>query len=409
MATIRPFRALRPVPEKAEQVSCVPYDIVHESEAREAVRNNPYTFLRVTRAEAEFPEGSHPTSHEIFERARQNLQHLLESGTYFVEDEPDLYVYRLETGTHTQTGIVACCSLDEYESGLIKKHEKTRPDKVKDRTDHLLAVRAQTGLIFLAFRGTDEIHALLNDAVGGEPLYDFKCLLGVRHTFWKIADPQPFVDAFAEIDSLYIADGHHRAESADAARARLRDANAEHSGDEDYNFVMAGIFPAEDCRILAYNRVVADLNGMSEDEFLERLKENFIVSSSSEKQPDRHGDICMYLGGGRWYLLRFAVNYIREPDPIERLDVSILQNFILAPVLGVTDVQTDDRISFVGGRRGTAELERLVDEGHAEVAFSLYPTTMDDLLAVSDAGEIMPPKSTWFEPKLKDGILVHLI
>ena len=409
MAIIRPFRALRPVPEKAEQVSCVPYDIVHESEVREAIRHNPHTFLRVTRAEAEFPEGSNPPAVEVFERARQNLQQLLSSGIYVVDEEPGLYVYRLSTETHVQTGVVACCSLDDYEAGVIKRHEKTRPDKVKDRTDHLLAVRAQTGLIFLAVRGTELIHELLNEAVKAEPLYDFCCVQGVRHAFWKVANSQGFVDAFADVDSLYIADGHHRAESADAARKWMREHNPSHAGDEDYNYVMAGIFPAEDLQILAYNRVVTDLNGHSEEEFLSKLKENFMVSKTSNKQPVSHGDFSMYLGGGKWYKLHFAVDYEREPDPIERLDVSILQNYILAPILGITDVQTDNRISFIGGRRGIEELERLVDSGQAQVAFSLYPTTMDDLLAVSDAGEIMPPKSTWFEPKLKDGILVHLI
>lgn len=408
MAIIRPFRALRPVPEKAEHVSCVPYDIVHESEAREAIKRNPFTFLRVTRAEAEFPAGSEPSTEEVFERARQNLQELLSSGIFFIEDEPDLYVYRLATDTHVQTGVVACCSLDEYESGLIKKHEKTRPDKVKDRTDHLLAVRAQTGLIFLAVRGTDQIHQLLNNAVKTEPLYDFTCLLDVKHTFWKIEDSQPFIDAFGQVDSLYIADGHHRAESADAARRWMREHNPDHTGDEDYNYVMAGIFPAEDLQILAYNRVVTDLNGLSDEEFLAKLQENFVVTENGDKQPDKHGDFRIYLRG-KWYQLRFAVNYFREPDPIERLDVSILQDYILGPILGIRDVQTDTRISFVGGRRGTEELERLVDEGKAAVAFSLFATTMNDLLAVSDAGEIMPPKSTWFEPKLKDGILVHLI
>jgi uncharacterized protein (DUF1015 family) len=408
VAIIRPFRALRPVPERAEQVSCVPYDIVHESEAREAVQRNPYTFLRVTRAEAEFPAGSNPSVEEIFERARKNLQELLSSGIYFVEDEPDVYVYRLATETHVQTGVVACCSLDEYEAGVIKKHEKTRPDKVKDRTDHLLAVRAQTGLIFLAMRGTERIHQLLNEATKNEPLYDFTCLLGVRHTFWKVSSSEDFVDAFGEVGSLYIADGHHRAESADAARRWMREHNPDHTGDEDYNYVMAGIFPAEDLQILAYNRVVTDLNGLSEEEFLDRLRENFVVEENGSEQPDKHGDFRIYLRG-KWYKLRFAVDYVREPDPIERLDVSILQDYVLAPILGIEDVQTDSRISFVGGRRGTEELERLVDEGKAAVAFSLFPTTMDDLLAVSDAGEIMPPKSTWFEPKLKDGILVHLI
>jgi uncharacterized protein (DUF1015 family) len=380
---------------------------MHESEVRASISENPLSFLRITRSEAEFADTEKPSPTEVFERSRENLQAFIEKGVFFTEQEPALYVYRLTKGGHSQTGVVACCSLDEYENGLIKRHEKTRPDKVKDRTDHLLAVRAQTGLILLTFRGTTEIHDLIAEAVKQEPIYDFCCVGDVQHKFWKVDAPAPLVEAFKQVPSLYIADGHHRVESADRARKHLLSANG-NSSSEEYNYVLAGIFPAEELRILAYNRLVADLNGLKDEEFLARLAETFIVTETDATRPERSGDVCMYLSG-RWYSLHFTVNYIRRPDPLERLDVSILQNYVLRPILNISDETTDDRISFVGGKHGPDRLKEMVDEGTARVAFSLFPTAMEDLLEVSDRGEVMPPKSTWFEPKLKDGILIHLI
>ncbi|QQS32396.1 MAG: DUF1015 domain-containing protein [Acidobacteriota bacterium] len=406
MARIEPFRALRPKPEIAKSVSCVPYDVVYESEVREHITGNPNSFLRVTRAEAEFPAGSGPDLDDVFAKARENLEAFIHEGILIHDEEPAFFVYQLAAASHTQTGLVACCSLDEYEEGNIKKHEKTRPDKVDDRTRHLLAVNAQTGLIFLAFRGTRVIHELLLRATETEPIYEFECPTGIRQRVWRVSNISSWKTAFAEVPALYIADGHHRAESAETARQELRSANPTHNGTEPYNFVIAGLFPAEDLRILPYNRVIKDLNGLSEEEFLEQIATSFLIEDALEKVPRHHGEICMYMGG-KWRKLRFNVQYFREPDPIERLDVSILHNFLLAPILGIGDERTDKRIGFVGGIRGTAELERLVDEGTAKLAFSMFPTTMDDLLAVADMGEIMPPKSTWFEPKLKDGLLIH--
>lgn len=408
MATIKPFRALRPASEKANQVSCVPYDVIYESEVREIINENPLSFLRVTRPEADFPESENPSETEILERAKENLQKLIDEGILARENEPSIYIYRLAIGGQSQTGIVACCSIDEYERGAIKKHEKTRPDKVEDRTNHMIALRAQTGLIFLAFRGTDKTRGLIEQTVKTEPLYDIGCVDGVQHTIWRISAPEEMVAAFREVPAIYIADGHHRAESARLAREKLREANPNHTGAEDYNFVIAGIFPAEDLRIMAYNRAVKDLNGLTEKEFLQKLGENFIVTDTGEKEPRNHGEICMYMNG-KWRNLRFAVNYMREPDPIERLDVSILQNYVLQPILGIDDPRTNERIAFIGGARGTGELERMVDGNEAKVAFSMFPTTMEDLFDVSDMNEIMPPKSTWFEPKLRDGLLIHLI
>lgn len=407
MALIKPFRALRPVPDKAEAVSCVPYDVVHESEVREFLREDPLTFLQVTRPDAGLSE-EELTANEALETAKTNLQRLIDEKVLVAETEPCIYVYRLATRTHSQTGVVACCSLDEYENGLIKKHEKTRPDKVADRTEHMLKLRAQTGLIFLAFRGTETVHELIDKAVKGEPLFDFPGINETQQTVWRIPSGEELQKAFAEIPALYIADGHHRAESALMARDALRKANAEHNGSEDYNFFMAGMFPAEDLKILAYNRVVADLNGLSDEEFLAKLGENFIVKETVQKEPAEPRNFCMYLSG-TWYSLHFTLEFFTAPPPDEALDVSILQRYLLEPILGIGDVRTDTRIGFVGGGRGTAELERLVDSGEMRVAFSLYPTTMEDLFAVSDMDEIMPPKSTWFEPKLRDGLFIHRI
>ena len=400
---------MRPAKDQAEQVSCVPYDVVSDGEVREMIAENPKSFLRVTRAEADFPVGENPVIDRVFEKAKENLQRYIDEKILAQEDEPGIYLYRLSTGTQTQTGVVACCSVDEYEAGLIKKHEKTRPDKVEDRTAHMVSLRAQTGLIFLTFRGTDETRRLIAETSKTEPLYDFDCTTtNVRQTIWRVENPVDFVKAFEAVPALYVADGHHRVESANLTRKKLREKNPNHTGDEEYNYVMAGIFPAEDLKILAYNRIVKDLNGLTDAEFLEKLGESFIVSETDEKEPVQHADVGMYLSG-KWYRLRFNVQFFREPDLIDRLEASILEKYVLNPILGIEDVRTDKRIGFVGGIRGTKELEKLVDSGEEKVAFSMFPTTMDDLLGVSDMGEIMPPKSTWFEPKLKDGLLIHLI
>jgi uncharacterized protein (DUF1015 family) len=382
--------------------------VAHEAEVREFIENNPESFLRVTRAEAEFNGDTAPTATNVLDRAKENLRRFLDRDLFITDADPSFYVYRLSTGDHTQTGIVGCLALDNYEAGIIKKHEKTRPDKVEDRTNHMLAVRAQTGLILVAFRGTDLIKNLIAEVTETEPLYDFPTEGDVRQTVWKMDGTGELIDAFSEVTSLYVADGHHRLESASLARKELRKANPSHTGSEEYNYVLAGVFPAEDLRILAYNRVIHDLNDLTTEEFLDSVRENFIVTEGDKRVPEDHGEICAYLDG-KWYTFRFAIDFVRAPDPVEGLDVSILQNYILGPILDISDPSTNERIEFVGGIRGTDELERRVDDGSARVAFSLFPTTMEDLLAVSDEGEIMPPKSTWFEPKLKDGLFIHLI
>lgn len=408
MSTIKAFKSLRPTPEKAAEVSSVPYDVIYESEVRETIARNPLSFLKVTRPDGEFTEGSNPSPDEQFAAASRNLEQLKASGVLVQESEDSIYIYRLSTGDHTQTGIVACCSVDEYEKDIVKRHEKTRPDKVEDRTNHMLAVSAQTGLVFLAIRGTDDVRRLIAETVHTAPLLEVRADDGVAHTIWKMNAPAEMVEAFKAVPAIYIADGHHRVESARLARTKRRDANTDHSGDEEYNYFIAGIFPAEDLRILPYNRAVKDLNGLSEEDFLNRIGEHCTIMEMGDKVPKTRGQACMYLGG-KWMTLYFNNDKAADSNPIEMLDVSILQNTILNPILGIDDPRTNERITFIGGARGTDELERLVDSGKAKVAFSMFATTMDDLFAVSDIGEIMPPKSTWFEPKLRDGLLIHTI
>lgn len=398
---------MRPSAEHAKQVSSVPYDVVRDAEVRAFVADNPNSFLRVTRAEGDFAEASEPPGDDVFARAKQNLDRLTAEGFYSTDERRAYYLYQLSKNGHSQTGLVGVCSLDEYEQGLIKKHESVRPDKVEDRTDHLLAVRAQTGLIFLAFRGSEVTADLFKKAVRAPAIYDFVCADDIRHRVWRVEDTAPWTEAFRYVPSLYIADGHHRIESALRARDEMRGENAGHNGNEAYNFVLAGMFPAEDLSILPYNRLVKDLNRLSKDDFFSKIRKNFIlVSDTLVKSPEHTGDISMYLGGD-WYRMRLNPAKRERLSRIDAIDASILQNYVLRPILGVDDPTTDERISFVGGKRGTSELERMVDAGEAKVAFSLYATSMDDLLSVSDSGETMPPKSTWFEPKLKDGLLVY--
>lgn len=407
MVLIKPFQALHPNSSNAKEIACFPYDVAYESEAREFVRANPNSFLRVTRPEADFNNSAAIDPDEVLEAAKTNLEELIANAMLVRDPEPSIYVYRLDSGEHSQTGIVACCSLADYERGAIKKHEKIRPDKVAERTAHMVALRAQTGLILLAYRPTARTKELITAAVERPSIFDFTCAANIRHTVWRVGATQEAVEAFQEIEALYIADGHHRIESALNARDILRSKNGTDAGNAPYDLVMAGMFPSDELRILPYNRVVKELGSLSNDEFFNKLSREFDIERTDASPPDRHGEINMYFRG-RWHALSFKAETY-ERDPIERLDVTILQKHLLEPVLGIGDPSSDERLGFVGGARGIAELERAVDSGEGSVAFALYPTTMDDLFAVSDMGEIMPPKSTWFEPKLKDGLFVHLI
>lgn len=406
MAQLRPFQALRPTTEKAPHVAAVPYDVVNREEAALLAKDMPLSFLHVSRAEIDLPVEVDPYSDSVYAKARENFSNLIQNGTLQTEEQPTLYIYRLKKGSHQQTGIFATYSIDEYDNDVIKKHERTRKDKEDDRTRHLLTIEAQTGPVFLAYRGLPEINHLIHQVVTENPLYDFTATDGVCHTLWAIKDPTPLVKLYQKVPQLYIADGHHRAASASRARAQLAAQNTKHTGHENYNYFLAVAFPAEELRILPYHRVIKDLNGLSQQEFLAQLTEKFSVTTPANPHPQK-GEFSMYLDG-KWYNLKPLLLY--SPNSIiESLDVSILQNTLLNPLLGIQDPRTNKRIDFVGGVRGTNELERLVDSGQAAVAFSMHPTSLEDLMKVSDAGEIMPPKSTWFEPKLRDGLLSHWI
>jgi uncharacterized protein (DUF1015 family) len=411
MAKIKPFRALRPDAARAGDVSSVPYDVLNTAEARAIAAGNPLSFLNVSRSEIGFADGADAYSGAVYAAAKENLERLRRDGVLELETDPCVYIYRLQMGEHIQTSVVACCAIDEYDDGRIKKHEKTRPDKENDRTRHMIELEAQTGLIFLCYRGTSELDGLVAVAVADEPLFDFIApdVNGnpIRNTIWRVAAYGPFVRGFEAVPAIYIADGHHRAASSSRARAAMRAANPNHNGDEEYNFVIAALFPAEQLRILAYNRVVRDLNGMTTGEFLARVADSgFLIGETDDPVPSCPGEICVYLDG-MWRKLTFNVQYFAEPPVIESLDVSRLETFVLRPILGIDDVRTDRRIDFVGGIRGTGELVKLVDSGAWKIAFSMYPTTVEQLLQVSDENQIMPPKSTWFEPKLRDGLLIH--
>ena len=409
MAVIYPFRALRPPADKVEQVASVPYDVVSTDEARAIAADNPLSLLHVTRPEIDLPAGTDIYSDAVYEKAGENLQKLIASCPLEEETEPRLYLYRLVMGEHQQTGVAACCSVDEYDNDLIRKHERTRPDKEDDRTRHMLRLRAQTGIVFLTYRADRRLDALVEAETKSAPLYDFTAPDGIRHTLWRAPAPDQIVRCFGEVPLLYIADGHHRAASASRARAALRAQNEQHTGDEEYNRFLAVIFPSDQVQILPYNRVVKDLHGLQPDAFVVKVSERFDVDENGRPQPSSPGEFSMYLGG-RWYGLKLKGDAPKAAeDPTASLDVSVLQENLLDPILGIKDVRTDKRIDFVGGIRGPAELEKLVDTGRAAVAFSLSATTIDDLLRVSDANGIMPPKSTWFEPKLRDGMLIHRI
>ena len=408
MAVIRPFRALRPQAEHAQLVASVPYDVVNTDEARTLAEGNSLSFLHVSRPEIDLPPGTDIHSDAVYRKAVDNFEKLIATCPLEKEAEPSLYLYRLVMGQHEQVGIVAVCSIDEYDNGTIRKHERTRRDKEDDRTRHMLMLKAQTGPVFLTYRRQEEIDRQVAAAIGGEPLYDLTAADGVRHTIWRLTQTDGLVQSFKKVPLLYIADGHHRAASASRARAELQQESFAHTGKEDYNYFLTVIFPDSQVQILAYNRTVHDLNGLTKEEFLDEIRSQFTITENASPEPPRRGHWSMYLDG-KWYGLQLSPAATQPSGTVASLDVSILQDRLLDAILGIKDVRTDKRIDFIGGLRGTKELERLVDEGKAAVAFSLYPTTVAELLMVSDANEIMPPKSTWFEPKLRDGLLIHTI
>lgn len=415
MAVIKPFKALRPTKQNVHLVASVPYDVINKEEAKQLAENNPLSFLHVTRSEIDLPDNIDVYSKEVYLKAKDNLDKLIKDAPLVYDETPHFYIYRLIMNGRAQTGIAATFSVDDYDNDVILKHEKTRKVKEDDRTNHIITTNAQTGVVFLTYRGVNTINDLVNRTMHDvSPDYDFTAPDGIQHTVWVIPEEHNnfIISEFAKIKKLYIADGHHRAKSASRAREEKRKLNPSHTGIEEYNYFIAVIFPSDQLQILPYNRVVFDLNKLSKEDFLNAVSEKFEVSTADEKEPKRQREFCMYLEH-QWYLLRARDSVLAslslEKSVGEKLDVSILQNFLLNPVLGIDDPRTNTRIDFIGGIRGTKELEKLVDTGKAAVAFSLYPVSLDDLMNISDAGEIMPPKSTWFEPKLRDGLLIHLI
>jgi len=405
MSLIRPFAGLRPARGRAGDVVAPPYDVLDTAEARARARGRPWSFLHISRAEIDLPEGTDPYNPAVYRKAAANLQGMIDAGVLQRDDRPCYYIYRLVMGEHRQIGLVAAASVSDYDKNRIRKHEFTRPDKEDDRVRQIEALDAQTGPVLLAYRSRPEVDALLESMTAGEPDCDLEADDGIAHSLWVVRDTGQ-VDAvsaaFDAMDALYIADGHHR--SAAASRvAATRTATSDAAG-----YFLTVIFPHNQMQILDYNRVVRDLNGMTPEVFLAGLTDRFTVTPvDSACHPQGPGEFGMYLGG-QWY--RLVIHAERIPgDPVGRLDVSVLAENLLAPMLGITDPRRDRRIDFVGGIRGLAELERRVDSGAMQVAFAMYPTRMEDLMAVADAGHVMPPKSTWFEPKLADGLVSHML
>ncbi len=405
---VRPFRALRPRPDVASMVASPPYDVLSSEEARVMAEGNPYSFLHVSKPEIDLPPGTDLYSPEVYAKGRENLDRLVAEGVLFREGRPAFYLYEQQMGEHVQIGLVAGASVEEYERDLIRKHELTRKDKEDDRTRHIETLDTQTGPVFLTYVARPEIDHLIACLRAAVPTYNFVAPDGIRHTLWVVADRgeiEALRRAFGGIDRAYVADGHHRSAAATRVCAARRAANPHHTGDEPYNHFLAVIFPHNQLQILPYNRVVKDLAGHSPESFLEALRERFEVGPGARETPKAVYEFGMYLGGA-WYRLVARPGSFPEDDPVKRLDVSILQDNLLGPILGIHDPRTDARIDFVGGIRGLGELERRVHEGMA-VAFALHPTTVEQLMAVADRGMMMPPKSTWFEPKLRSGLIVR--
>lgn len=409
MAVIRQFKAIRPTPEMAEKVAALPYDVVNSEEAAEMVIGNPYSFLHVDKAEIDLPAGTDIYSPEVYEKAKSNLEKMITDGVLVQDEKPMLYVYELTMDGRSQTGLVACTSIDEYMQGIIKKHELTREDKEQDRIRHVDICNANTGPIFLAYRTVDEISEIVDNVKKNAPVYDFTAEDGIIHRAWIIDNEETInrlVKLFKDVPNLYIADGHHRNASAAKVGLKRRNENPNYTGDEEFNYYLAVIFPSDQLKILDYNRVVKDLNGLSEEEFIKKLSEKFdIAETEGRAKPDKAYDFGMYMDG-KWYMLT-AKDEIKSKDAVKGLDVSILQDNVLIPILGIGDIRTDKRIDFVGGIRGLGELEKRVDSGEMKVAFAMYPTSIEQLMTIADENKIMPPKSTWFEPKLRSGLFIH--
>jgi uncharacterized protein (DUF1015 family) len=408
MTLVRPFAGLRPAPQHASAVAAPPYDVLNTEEARARATGKPHSFLHISKPEIDLPAGTDPYAAVVYETGAKNLNRLAGEGVLIRDTEPHYYVYRLKMGDHVQTGIVAAASVADYDTNRIRKHEFTRPDKEDDRVRQIEALNAQTGPVLLAYKADDAVDTILESAAAGAPLYDVTADDGIQHTLWQIADAAT-VDRltllFDAMTALYIADGHHRS----AAASRVAAARRGKGKSDTAEYFLAVAFPHDQMRIFDYNRVIKDLGGLSAEAFLAKLGERFDVApADAQVRPDKPTRFGMYLDG-RWYRLDIKAAHIPKTDPVARLDVSLLQDNLIAPILGIADPRRDKRIDFVGGIRGLGELEKRVNSGEMKVAFSLHPTTLDQLMAVADAGQVMPPKSTWFEPKLADGLVSHVL
>ena len=413
MVKIKEFRGLRPTAELVEAVASPPYDVLNSQEAKDMVRGKPLSFLHVVKPEIDLPENISPYDEAVYRKGKENLDRLIADGVLIQDTLPAFYFYRLIMGDITQTGLVAGASIEDYENDLIKKHELTRADKEADRIKHVDTLNANAGPVFLTYQAREDMNTLTAEVIGRDPIYDFTSDDGIRHTFWRVESPEMVErirKIFSGIDRLYVADGHHRSASGTIVGQRRREANPDHTGEEEYNYFLSVIFPHNQLYIMDYNRVVKDLNHHSPEEFIRLISDYFEVKvqvDNTPYHPKSTLEFGMYLGG-QWYKLTAKDRSFPADDPVASLDISILQNNLLSPILGIGDPRKDNRIDFVGGIRGLEELSRRVDDGEA-VAFALYPTSIEQLMAVADQGLMMPPKSTWFEPKLRSGIIVHLL
>ncbi len=410
LSVVRPFRGLRPRPDLAGQIAAPPYDVLTSDEARERVKNNPLSFLRVNKSEVDFPPDTPSFSKEVFLKGKKNLEEFIVNKQMVRDQKPSFYLHRLEWRGKSMTGLVALCSLDEYESGIIKKHERTRPDKVNDRAEHILTVGAQVGPVMLAFRTQDEIVNLFNELTSASPNTEFTSD-DVNHQVWVIDSTDAIEElksAFANLPNFYIADGHHRSESASEVRRRMKKENPRHTGNESYNYFLCEIFPSSQMRIMPYYRIISDFNGAKLDTLFGKAQSSFEMSESKKAVEPEANNVFGLFSEGKWYKLEAKKGTFDSSSPTGSIGSAILEETFFKPLLGIQDIRKDSRVEFVGGIKGLAELERLVNSGKYKMAFSVHPVTVEQLLKVADAGQIMPPKSTWFEPKLKSGLIVHL-
>lgn len=413
MAKIKAFKGIRPASDKIKKVASPPYDVLNSAEARELAKGNPDSFLHVVKPEIDLPEDIDVYNNAVYKKGKENLDNLIKNKVLIQDDKPSFYLYRLVMGNIDQIGIVAGASISDYKNGVIKKHEFTRAKKEADRVKHVETLNANTGPVFLTYRAREDLNNLVSKYIENDPVYDFEAEDGIQHTIWKIDEDEILMEIseiFADIENLYVADGHHRSASGTIVGQRKKEKNPNHTGREEYNYFLSVIFPHDQLYIMDYNRIVKDLNGLSTSEFLNKIEEKFEVesySTSDSYHPEGLHYFGMYLDGN-WYKLKAKKDSFSNNDPVESLDVSILMKNLLSPILGIGDPRKDERIDFIGGIRGLKELSRRVDEGEA-VAFSMYPTSIEQLMKIADADKVMPPKSTWFEPKLRSGVITHLL